>query len=410
MNLKTSLGIFIGFLVSVCSFGQMSDYNYYRELRDVSGPWHSITLPNDIFSKLNSTFSDVRIYGIKSNGDTIEAPYLFQVAAGKSAKKEIGFKTLNTSHTGNGYYFTFEVPGEETVNQIRLEFENKNYDWLINLEGSQSQDEWFTILHDYRILSIKNVLTDYQFDKLRFPDSRYRYYRISINAKDQPVLSRASVEKTEYTEGQFRDYTVGKTEIVQNKKDRQTEIAIGLDMPVPVSKVRIRVSDTIDYYRPVTFSYLTDSFQTDQGWKYNYARLFSGTLNSMEANDFPFSSTILQRLRIVVHNQDNQPLHIDSVSVSGHVHALTTRLTEPASYYLTYGNKSAIAPEYDIARFVNNIPESPAPLAFGEEKTIGKDKLPSAEPLFMNKMWLWAILGLVIILLGWFTIRMMRHP
>jgi hypothetical protein len=44
----------------------------------------------------------------------------------------------------------------------------------------------------------------------------------------------------------------------------------------------------------------------------------------------------------------------------------------------------------------------------GNEQLIEKEETPLIEPLFKNKTWLWSIMGLIILVLGWFSIRMMR--
>ena len=179
-------------------------------------------------------------------------------------------------------------------------------------------------------------------------------------------------------------------------------------MPVPVSHLKIDVKDSFDYYRPITIKYLTDSIKTEKGWKYNYSTLTSGMLNSMEKNEFKFSSRTVQKLKIFIHNQDNQPLTIDSILVKGYLHELIARFTEQATYFMTYGNKTAARPHYDIDRFTDKVPVTLTALELGNELTIEKDETPLTEPLFKNKTWLWTIMSLIILLLGWFSVKMIR--
>jgi len=121
---------------------------------------------------------------------------------------EIVFKTINTTRNEKGYYYTFEVPTNESINQIKLDFFQKNFDWSIKLEGSQNQQEWFTITDDYRILSIYNELTDYQFTKLSFPDSKYRYFRLLIKSKEEPNLKLVKIFLNNFEEGKYKTYPV----------------------------------------------------------------------------------------------------------------------------------------------------------------------------------------------------------
>lgn len=397
--------LFIGPLV----FGQMGRYDYKRQLKGVSQQWHKIILPNDVFGETSPSLTDLRIFGITESNDTIEAPYLLRLTTEKTSNKEVAFNLLNTAHNKKGYYFTFEVPATEPINQIELEFARENFDWRVKLEGSQNQEDWFTILENYRILSIKNGLTDFQFTKLKFPNSKYRFYRVFINSRQKPELVNAGISLKKTTEGKFRDYAIEKFAIKENRDVKQTEIHIELQQPVPVSYLKIEIKDTFDYYRPVTIDYLVDSIKTEKGWILDYETLTSGTLNSIEKNEFKFNSTVAQKLKILVHNQDNQPLTIDTVQVKGYVHELVARFTEPATYFLVYGNKNASSPQYDIKRFSDKIPKALTTLELGEGLAIEKEGDPSTEPLFKNKAWLWTIMGLIILLLGWFSLKMIRR-
>lgn len=408
MKLKVKILACFLLLAHSYSYGQIGTYNYKRALKGISEQWHSMTLPNEIFGKISQNLNDIRIFGITAGNDTVEAPYLLRLATGKISDEQVAFTTLNVSQNDKGYYCTFEIPLTEPINQIKMDFEQQNFDWRIKLEGSQNQDEWFTILDDYRIISIKNNLTDFKFTKLTFPNSKYRFFRLFIGNKEKPKLTVASITRNEITEGTYRNYPVRKFGIKENAQIKQTEIDIELQLPVPVSRLKINVRDTFDYYRPVTIKYLTDSFKTEQGWKYNYNTLTSGILNSIEENEFEFSSTTTQRLKIYIHNHDNSPLTIDTIQVKGYIHELVARFTEQATYFLTYGNKNAARPNYDIDHFPEKIPITLTAIELGNEQTIEKENQQTKVPLFQNKAWLWVIMTVIILLLGWFSVKMIR--
>lgn len=388
---------------------QMEQYSHKCEIIGITEQWHKIALPDNVFGKVNNDLSDIRIFGIRANGDTVEAPYVLNVLTNKIADNEITFNTLNASHNPKGYFFTFEVPSEEAVNQINLQFEQQNFDWLVQLQGSQNQQEWFTILDEYRILSIKNPSTDFKFTTLSFPSSKYRFFRILINSKKKPDLNYASMMAHHIAEGVLRDYRIKKTTISENKADKQTEIDLELELPVPVSTINIKVDDTFDYYRPITVKYLNDSIKTEQGWVYNYRTIASGILHSLNKNELTMNSRTVQKLKLIVHNQDNKPLSMQGLEIKGYTHELTVRFTEPATYYLTYGNKNAAYPNYDIKRFTSNIPESIPAVKLGDEQAISKAETPGTAPLFQNKVWLWIIISVLILLLGWFSVGMIRR-
>ena len=172
--------------------------------------------------------------------------------------------------------------------------------------------------------------------------------------------------------------------------------------------LNIDVKTTFDYYRPITIKYLTDSIKTEQGWHYNYSTLFSGTLSSFEENTFKFNSTILQKLKIIIRNHDNEPLLINTLNAKGYTYELIARFTKPATYYLTYGKSNASKPNYDLNHIKSKVPESLTELMLGKRQFIHKKESKTLEPLFKNKAWLWSIMGIIVLVLGWFTLKMMQ--
>jgi len=405
---KPISNLFLLMLSCYFSYGQMQHFAYKRELKGVSEQWHRIILPDEVFGKVSQDLTDIRIFGITAGNDTVEVPYLLRLASNQTVAKEVAFKKINTAQNGKGFYFTFEIPTTEPINHINIGFKQQNFDWRVKLEGSQNQSEWFTILQNYRILSIKDGATDFQFTKLTFPSSKYRYFRLFINSKEKPELTSASIAQQEITKGIVRDYPIKKFSKKENKQTKQTEIDIELYMPVPVSYLKMVVTDSVDYYRPMTIKYLTDSTQTEHGWQYRYHTLSSATLTSVEKNECMFNTTTTQQLKIYIDNHDNQPLTIDTVSVKGFEYEFLARFTEQASYFLVYGNNEATKPNYDIARFSDKVPSTLQTLDLGNELRLEKEKVSETVPLFINKTWLWAIISLTVLVMGGFTIKMMR--
>lgn len=409
MMLKIRFILILLILTGLQLQAQVDSYGYKRELIGVSEQWHRISLPSDIFEKLNSSMSDIRIYGLMTNGDTVEAPYFIRSMEEQVEEKSVSFKILNQSHNSNGYYFTFEIPVLQDINTMNLDFSQPNFDWRVKLEGSHNQQEWFVIADNYRILSIQNNETTFQYTRITFPSSKYQYYRLLVHSAEQPVLLDASIAMHQIISGKYSTYNPKNIEIRQNKKDKKTEVNIDFQSHVPVSYLKIAVNDTYDYYRPVTIWYVADSVKTEQGWKYGYSILASGILNSLGENVFKFSSTTLRQIKVEVGNYDNAPLSIGTVEVKGFDYELVARFTSLAKYWMFYGNRFAPKPNYDILEFHERIPENIAELKLGDEQQILKDsEVGRKVPLFQHKAWLWAIMAVIILVLGWFSVKMIR--
>ncbi len=406
MKQKTNiLGLVLLLIVGYAN-AQLKDQNYKRALNGIEDTWHKLTIPDEVFEKAAPDLSDIRIYGLTAS-DTIEAPYVLQSATEKIVRTTAAFELLNTSHDAKGYYYTFKLGDSSAINEIKLNFNTKNYDWRLELEGSHHLKKWFTITEDYRVLAIVNANTNYEYATLNFPKANYRYYRVLVKSTTDPNLTSAVLTKNQVTAARYKNHAIKETVISQDTELNKTVIDIKLNANVPISLLKFSVADAFDYYRPIRIDYLSDSIKTEKGWRYKYQNLSYGTLSSIEKNNFTFSSTVLKQLRITVTNGDNQPLQIKAEAVKGYVHELVARFTVSAKYYFSYGNNMARFPSYDIGLFSNKIPDNLKSVSFGEEQIIPKEKIEVASPLFENQNWLWAVMGVIIILLGWFSIKML---
>jgi hypothetical protein len=386
---------------------QIEKYHYKRALKGISGDWHKINLPDNIYSKVNPNYNDIRVYGITGDNDTIEAPYVFQTSEGTLKDESIAFKLLNQTSNASGYFYTFQISEDVSINEIVLNFDQKNFDWKLKLEGGNDQSQWYTITDNYRIVAINNALTDYTFSTINFPDVKYRYFRLQIKANEKPNLVEPKINRIISSNGQYKRYPVKflKNDLVA----KQSIIELALQDKVPVSFVQFKIKNKYDYYRPFTIEYLIDSTKTQKGWIKNYVELTSGTLSSLEKNNIDLEDDVLaKQFRITIENNDNEALQIDSIIVQGTIQNIMARFDKKADYYLVYGNNMADAAHYDIENFSNKIPTEATAIELGAEELIPRAAVKPAEALFKNKYWLWGIMGLIIVLLGGFSLRMMK--
>lgn len=408
MKLKTILSSFLLLGPCILMYGQLESYSYKRELLTVTDQWHRISLPDAMYANVKQDLSDIRIYGITAKNDTVEAPYLLHLNAPKKVNTELEFRRLNQSRNKKGYYFIFELTSMEIVNQISLHFNQQNFDWNIDLEGSQNLKDWYTIARDYRVLSIKNEHTDYTYSTLSFPDSQYRYFRILVQGKEKPRLNRAFIRKQKEIDAHFKTYTPTKFTVTEDKGTKQTLITLDFGMAVPLHELDFNINGQIDYYRPMRIALVTDSIETEKGWKRNYRSVFQGTLSSIKEERFSFETSIARYFRIYIDNNDNIPLSITNVTAKGYPYELSVRFPLAATYYLAYGNKTIGRPRYDLQETRATIPEQLSFLEVGEEQEIPKKEAGTKAGLFTNTLWLWGIMGLIIVLLGGFTLKMLR--
>jgi len=403
--------LFIVFLIVTSHAYAQNTYQYKRKITGVQTTWHNLVLPDHLYKNIQRDLQDIRILGIRGK-DTIEVPYLLKQKTDQISQKEVNFKLINQSAATEGYYFTFQMLTPTAINQIILNFKQTNFDWRLSLEGSIDNKEWFSILNDYRILSIKNQDTNYQFTRLGFPDAQYGYFRVRISSSKAPVLKSARILQTDTVKGMYKEIKYASFQVKNNPKTKESTAEIVLKEPLPVSSLKIPVNSNFDYYRNFHVEYATDSFKTDRGLQYNYTDLYDGVISSSEIPVFSFPNIIASRLRITIQNNDNRPLLLHPPVLKGSIYEITARFDDPTGYdyALYYGNQAAIAPNYEIAQFKDKVPEGLAAVQLGAEEQNPAFRIEKSSPLFENKAWLWAIMAVIIALLGWFSYKMLQKP
>ena len=277
------------------------------------------------------------------------------------------------------------------------------------MEGSQNQQNWFTIKDDYRIVSIKNESTNYQFSNIHFPNAKYPYYRLLIKTNQAVALKKATLDLQKRTAANYQSYPIVSQSVTTNKQQKTSVLDVELKRPAPLSFLKFKVTDDFDFYRPMTIQYLSDSIKRDKGWRYQYRNLHQNVISSLEPNEFTFKSTLARKLKIIIQNHDNPTLTIDSITIKGYQHQLIARFTQSAEYFLIYGRKNAASPSYDIGLFEDKIPPNLSTLSLATEQIIPKIEPPKRKPIFENKWWLWGLMLTIIGLLGWFTLKMLEE-
>ncbi len=395
------------FLLTCLGYFSNGQGYYEHPINGVNEQWHRVNLPVEAFSRLNRSYASIRIYGNDNNyNPAVEQPYLLVKDQPRTIMRPVPSNIINRTRKGTDYYFTFEISDEPMLSQINLDFENDDFDWKVLLEGSMDQKEWFTILKDYRIIALPEK---YRFTRLDFDPVNYPFLRVKIKAQEKPVLNAVTINSAAVTSGEYIDWPVKSIRHESIPNSKNSELTIDLGKVVPVSYLKIKPSVGHDYYRNFSVRFLKDSLKTETGWREQWVNAGSGTLSSFGNNVFPLDEDLTSKIKITIQNQDNQMLDIPAVEVKGAKHYLLVRFDGKPPYTLQYGNRKLNYPKYDLASFKNNIPKNPAPVQL--EKAVYK-KITDPEvatPLFANSLWLYLLMGFIILVLGGFTMSMIKN-
>jgi hypothetical protein len=390
---------------------EYAPFQYQRKLPAATDSWHKVILDKAILARVQPSLHDLRVIGINAKGDTLQMPYLLKELKQETKSETVSASILNSGKQNGRYTYTLQLDDNITINEIVLRFQEPNYERKVRLEGSQDLKNWTLIAQDYRILSIHNDFTNYSFNKIRFPDSRYLYYRISFESEIEPELKGATCLKTVKNSGNYQQWQTRDIKIRQDKENQTTVIDFELAQKSAVSKVALEVEADVDFYRRLKLQYLADSSQTPSGeWRYFYVNAYEGVLSSFEERVFSFPNAVFSnKFRIIIYNNNNNPLIISDIRASGHQYELWVRFDEMTKEnYLLYGFAEAYAPYYDLQNFENSVPGSLTVLELGAEEKRKLIEKPKQNPLFENPIWLWSMMGIVILLLGFFSLKMLK--
>jgi hypothetical protein len=403
--MKHSSFVCLFILSALVGYGQKKSFNYKREISAIgTEAYYALMLPQDLFQHCNSDFSDLRLYSINAN-DTVENPFVIRIRRKLVSTRDFTLPEFNRSYKDKVLYVGFELPPNTGLTNVDLSFGETNFFANVNIEGSDDRKNWFSIVSDQKIFSVENQHENYRYTRVNFPTTKYPFIRLSVKSDQQLTYKATTFKSEEIIPGEFLPITLNwKTS--EEKPQKQTIVDVTLQHYQPVSFIQLITETDKDFYRHCVVQILTDSVKSEKGWIKNFSTVTDGYATSFYDNIFELNNQPGKHVRFIIDNLDNEPIQITDVRASGPVVKLISKL-KPGTNYLFYGNNNISFPKYDIQYFERKIPASIPDLSMGDEIDISIEE-SSKNPLFQNTIWLWAIIVVVIAVLGFFTVRMMR--
>jgi hypothetical protein len=203
--------------------------------------------------------------------------------------------------------------------------------------------------------------------RITYPDSTYRYVRLSLLDQGEPPLqlTGAALILT-YTAPAREDlWYAGPAQSSTDASAKATTMTVDLaHQNIPVTRVRLRV------IRPAAFARLMAVEISDdrQTWQpLGRQRL----VRTRDAADLPvgvsFPEGSGRYLRLTVDNGDDVPLDIGRVEVTGIRRTILFPLSAGSAYWLYAGAPDAPLPEYDLPQVLSlrRVPPQTAPADLG---------------------------------------------
>ena len=273
------------------------------------------------------------------------------------------------------------------------------------VRGSNDLKQWYIVRENTRVSEFtQQTKENTEMLIIDFPQGNYKYYEIRLWNDQKSPLEVLKVGKIKNSNiyGNFTAIDPGKLEIKHNSQNKNTSLSFPeLKHTYCINKIELGIKNKPDYYRRAI---LIDSLSYSNERFY----LSSKNENTLLINDFFFTPQTF----IIIENQNNPPLIIDSVKIYGLCRYACLYLEAGKKYRLLLNSKKPISTAYDIEYFRNEIPANIAVLQVNNlqdsvmpEEIIPKRKLTLIErPLF-----LWSVLTIVGAFLVFICVRMIKE-
>lgn len=406
---RISSTIFTLFISFTC-FAQIEGYSFKRQLKKVEKEnYYAIPLLPEIVARCKSDLADIRLYNIKES-DTTEVPYLMESMGTSIKEVAIPFELINDTYNQKCCsYVTLKFPKKQTINQIKLNVSDSNFDKLLKIEGSNDNKQWFTIKEHLRIVRFRNASEEYSFTTLNFQNTEYSYFRIKF---DDDGSSRINVTEAYAYEnllipGNYNELKITKKNQTENRKEKTSEIIVDFPFSYVINYITIKSNSKTDFYRNVNVYGSSGTFKTEKGEFENWFMINTSVFSSLEDNVINCNNSKTKKLKIEIINYDNEAIELTEIKAYSEQCRLIANIPISDNVYLAYGKENDNSPNYDLVHFKDKIPHILTNVDYGAEQ-VKLISINKKVQLIENKMWLWIVMGAVLLIIGYFAVSMIK--
>ena len=398
------------FLSAITSIAQIDSYSFKRKLNKVDKEnYYTLLVSPEVIARSKSNLSDIRIYNIAEK-DTTEIPYLMNWMGSNIKEVSVPFELINDTYNEKCCsYVTLKFPKKQSINQIKLNVSDSNFDKSLKIEGSNDNKQWFTIKEHLRIVRFRTASEDYSYTTINFNNAEFTYFRIKFDDDGSPRINvtEAYAFENQLIEGKYNTLKILGKRQTENKKEKTSEIIVDFPYSYLVNYITLKSNFKNDFYRNINIYGSNGSIKTEKGDIENWYMINTSVFSSIENNTVFCNNSKTKKLKIEIINYDNEPVVLDEISAFGEQCQLITKLPVSENLYLAYGKENEATPNYDLIHFKDKIPNELSNVDYGSEQvkiiTINKP-----DQLIKSKVWLWVVMGVVLVIIGYFALSMLK--
>ncbi|HEX2936670.1 MAG TPA: hypothetical protein VHO72_15040 [Bacteroidales bacterium] len=394
------------FIVLICGITHAADGYRNKALVD-SVPtkgFYKVVLSPEVISYVKRDYSDIRLMNSKHK----EVPYL--LVEEKSAESKQYFKEIPI--VGNEPHFSpkltrivVENADKHILTELLFIIRNTTVEPEVIVKGSDDSKNWFFISREYLIAGGSAESDTSEIRSVQFPKNNYRYFEVTIPHKKGEVIQfiKAGYRNSEHTNGIFTQ--IPEPRIIQKDSARKSYITLIFKRPYVIDQLTFDIAGP-DYYLR---SFHTGRYAKQRNQSVYFDAWYSQTLSSTEKNTLSYENLRADTLGIEIENEDNPPLSIKSVKAFQLNKYLVAQLESGEQYEIYFNNENLTSPNYDLKYFSDVIPGTLPFLNVSHLQVIAVSDKEQSSSQFFNKQMVWIILGIVVIVLGAISIRLMNE-
>jgi hypothetical protein len=412
---------FICVLAAFTTAGAQTFFRYRTPLNAVDSTGYSrLLLAPEVRGEMRAGFEDLRIY------DSENHVVPFVIATEKPVPPVTRFVQypVKEQHDEPGdCWITVENPLYKTENlsHICLEVNNTEVQRGMILSGSYDNVKWYALKDEF-VTSFyesfergaKATTNIVRFD---FPLSDYRYFRFNFDNwwwwhdyRNPVFIARAGVLVT--TPAVVEDQRMEISGVLFSAKQYGKTTAVDITLPGQpyVDYLRFDLAAAAGpgtFYRGAHLYIADSSHHCD---KATSGYIAADVLSNTSKNEFDLRGRHESHFCLHIENEDDQPLLVNGVHATGMRKYAIAYLEKGESYFLYYGNDTIGAARYDLRYQQDALSSAPMNvIGTGKPESIAIAALPQPIPENNNQLYIWLAIGVVVLILGWMSVKMLRE-
>jgi hypothetical protein len=353
---------------------------------------------------------DVRLY---SGG--AEIPYVLQTEAGATVREQLDCRVLQPATVAGNTQFILDMTRTEVYSNVHLELKSKNFVAHARIEGANDvhAKDWALLgsstLYDFTSEGLGHNST------LHMPDVTFRYLRVTL---DGPVnRDEVTGAKTGVGHGEAARWATVAAHPIIAQQGRDTVLTFSFAGSTPVERIRFEIDSVQpNFVRNVE----VQSVETSEAKDKTDRAIGNGTITKVHLSrggkridQEDFDVAIFTRgestLRVIVHNGDDQPLHISGAQLQQLERRIYFQTPTASAATLYYGNEKLGAPSYDYTKLFQMDSTAAQSRLLAEEVNAAYKRPPDARPWSeRHPAAMWAALIAAILVLGAVAVRSLR--